>query len=104
MKIKDIIPQYISYRQSLGEKFRTNAAGLRCFLKYAGEETAIGNLGLTVCTDFLYAPSGKVTANWFCKYTALKGCGLTRFLMSVQRYRSVSNSSMRMGHKAGDRL
>jgi integrase len=73
MKIKDIIPQYISYRQSLGEKFRTNASGLRCFLKYAGEETAIGNLGLTVCTDFLYAPSGKVTANWFCKYTALKG-------------------------------
>ncbi len=73
MKIKDIIPQYISYRQALGKKFRTNTTELKCFLKYAGEESEFGDLDLDVCTSFLYAPSGKVTANWFCKYTALKG-------------------------------
>lgn len=73
MKMKEIIPQYISYRQSLGEKFKTNASMLRCFLKYVGKEKEISELDIERCTLFLYAPAGKVTANWFCKYTALKG-------------------------------
>jgi site-specific recombinase XerD len=73
MKLQEIIPQYISYRQSLGEKFNTNARELRCFLNYMGGEKDIYDLDLEICTDFLYAPSGKVTANWFCKYSALKG-------------------------------
>ena len=73
MKMKDIIPQYISYRKSLGEKFKTNANELNCFLRYIGEDSEIGELNIKICTEFLYAPKGKVTANWFCKHTALKG-------------------------------
>jgi integrase len=73
MKMKDIIPQYVSYRQSLGEKFKTNASILQCFLRHVGREVEIDGLGIETCTAFLYAPAGKVTANWFCKYTALKG-------------------------------
>ena len=73
MKIKDIIPQYISYRQSLGEKFESNAAQLQCFLRYVDREMEIGELGIETCTAFLFAPTGKVTAGWFCKHSALKG-------------------------------
>jgi len=73
MKMKDVIPQYISYRQSLGEKFKTNATLLQSFLRYVGREKEIDELEIETCTAFLYAPTGEVTANWFCKYTALKG-------------------------------
>jgi integrase len=71
--MKNIIADYISYRRSLGEKFDTNASSLNSFLKYVGEEHEIAKIDLELCTAFLYAPTGKVTANWFCKYTALKG-------------------------------
>lgn len=73
MKTKDLIHQYVSYRQSLGEKFKTNEQVLKCFIKYVGEENEVDGLDLKTCTGFLYAPDGKVTANWFCKHTALKG-------------------------------
>lgn len=73
MKLKEIIPQYIAYRRSLGEKFKTNANELNCFLKYVGKETKLVKVNLETCTEFLYAPKNKVTANWFCKYSALKG-------------------------------
>lgn len=73
MKLKDIIPLYISYRRALGEKFKTNASVLNCFLRYIGGEKEIDELDKETCTAFLYAPTGKVTASWFCKHTALKG-------------------------------
>jgi site-specific recombinase XerD len=73
MKLKEIIPQYIAYRRSLGEKFETNARVLNCFLNYAGKETALSSVGMEICTRFLYAAKGNVSAGWFCKYSALKG-------------------------------
>jgi integrase len=73
MKLKEIIPQYIAYRRSLGEKFKTNATQLGSFLNHVGGETELVEVNIELCTKFLYAPKNMVTANWFCKYSALKG-------------------------------
>jgi integrase len=73
MKVREMIEQYISYRKSLGEKFITNACILRGFVKYMGAESDVYSITMDRSESFLYAPTGKVTANWFCKHTALKG-------------------------------
>jgi site-specific recombinase XerD len=73
MKLKEIIPQYIAYRRSLGEKFNTSANLLNSFLEYMGGETGPAEINSKLCTGFLYAPGNTVTAIWFGKYTALKG-------------------------------
>lgn len=68
-----MVELYISYRRSLGEKFKTNAVFLNGFVRYIGDHTDVCSLTLETCTSFLYYPNSKVTANWFCKHTALKG-------------------------------
>jgi len=73
MKLKDIVMQYIAYRRSLGEKFKTNATALRGFINCAGGEKQLSEVDTELCKRFLYAPKNEVTAYWFGKYTALKG-------------------------------
>lgn len=73
MKVGKMIEQYISYRMSLGEKFITNARILRSFVKYMGAENDASSITRESSESFLLAPTGMVTANWFCKHTALKG-------------------------------
>jgi len=73
MSLEILVGTYIAYRRSLGEKFVTNARELQMFVKYAGPECDVCAIDRPLCESFLLYPKGKVTANWFCKHTALKG-------------------------------
>lgn len=73
MKLSYLIEQYIGYRMSLGEKFKTNASVLRHFCRHIGGNTEIRELTKTEVTDYLYSGHEQVTSHWFCKYGALKG-------------------------------
>lgn len=73
MTISYLIEQYVGYRRSLGEKFKTNASVLRHFCRYVGGDTEIQNLTEADVTAYLYSGHEQVTAHWFCKYGALKG-------------------------------
>jgi len=73
MILKILVETYIAYRRSLGEKFVTNARELQMFVNYAGLKCDVCTIDRSLCESFLLHPKGKVTANWFCKHTALKG-------------------------------
>ena len=73
MTLEKLTGAYIAYRRSLGEKFVTNARELQMFVNFAGPECDILAIDRLLCESFLLYPKGKVTANWFCKHTALKG-------------------------------
>lgn len=73
MTIGEIMPVYITYRQSLGEKFRTNRIVLTGFCRYVGPDVELALIDWNIISEYLYAPKGKVTSFWFGKYSALKG-------------------------------
>lgn len=73
MRIYESVEQYIRYRQSMGEKFSTNASVLRSFARYFDSEAALESLSKDGCDRYLLHPQGAVTSGWFGKHTALKG-------------------------------
>ncbi len=73
MKLDEMTELYISYRRSLGEKFKTNAQALHSFMKYIGRDMNPEELTTEQVEPYLYYPTGKVTAGWFIRHTALKG-------------------------------
>ena len=73
MKLNQLINQYVSYRKSLGEKFKTNEAYLKSFCRDMGTETPIMCVTESMVHRFLYGKSDAVTTGWFCKHTALLG-------------------------------
>lgn len=72
MKINDLIISYIEYRQSLGEKFRTNSTYLKAFSRAVGLQKEVKTVSSEEISCFLYG-AGPVTSAWFAKYTALAG-------------------------------
>lgn len=72
MKLNDAIEQYITYRQSLGYKFKSSATALRCFVKYLNSDLDLRLITEQLTTAYLYSPHGIVTRNWFLKHSALK--------------------------------
>jgi site-specific recombinase XerD len=72
MKISNLIIRYIEYRQSLGEKFRTNSTYLKAFSKSVGLQKNVKAISSKEISSFLYG-TGPVTSAWFAKYTALAG-------------------------------
>ena len=72
MKVKEMTESYIVYRRSLGEKYITGAAMLRCFARHVGGDTDAMEIDIEACSAFLYGKDGKVTASWFLRYSALK--------------------------------
>jgi site-specific recombinase XerD len=72
MKLKILIEQYIDYRKSLGEKFRTNSDYLRTFYRYVGEDVSVNRITIKKVNAFLYG-NNKLTSTWFVKHTALLG-------------------------------
>ena len=75
MKVKEMTESYIVYRRSLGEKYITGAAMLRCFARHIGGNTDAMEIDIEACSAFLYGKDGKdgkVTASWFLRYSALK--------------------------------
>ncbi len=86
MRLEKLINQYISYRKSLGEKFRTNENILRTFNNSAGPNKSIKSIDEKVVHDFLYGDQITVTSGWFVKHTALLGFyryALTRNYVNV---------------------
>jgi integrase len=72
MKLKFLIEQYIDYRKSLGEKFRTNSDYLRTFYRHVGGDISVDRIAVKKVNTFLYGNS-KLTSTWFIKHTALLG-------------------------------
>lgn len=73
MKTKEIVEEYISYRKALGERFRTQSQTLETFCKFMGNDTYLHQIDVKDISNYLYSPTGNVTANWFSKYSILKG-------------------------------
>ena len=72
MKLNLLILNYIAYRKSIGEKFRSNEVSLKAFSKHMGDGIDIKNVSTKKVQDFLYG-NAPVTRTWFGKYSALKG-------------------------------
>ncbi|MBY0545210.1 MAG: tyrosine-type recombinase/integrase [Gammaproteobacteria bacterium] len=72
MKLQELIDQYIRYRRSLGEKFKTNETYLKAFCRMMGGNIEPSGISEEMINKFLYAGM-PVTSGWFVKHTALKG-------------------------------
>ena len=71
MNLRRLIEQYISYQQSLGSRFITNAQILRAFGRTSGPRTSTAS----VCVRHVDAFLGKarpVTRTWFTKLSCLR--------------------------------
>jgi len=73
MKLGQLINQYIIYRKSLGEKFKTNETYLKSFCKKMGSSIDIKVIPKNKINNFLYGESKAITSGWFIKHTALLG-------------------------------
>ena len=69
MNLHELIERYIAYRQTLGERFKTNASILRAFGRAIGADTTVADVQREQVEAFL-AP---VTSAWFIKHSALLG-------------------------------
>lgn len=73
MKLNQLITQYVRYRKSLGEKFKTNETYLKAFCSAIGPDRPIRSITAGMVYRFLYGKSNAVTTGWFVKHTALLG-------------------------------
>lgn len=73
MKLEQLISQYIGYRKSLGEKFKTNETYLKAFCKAIGPSRHIKAITKEMVNNFLYDSSTIITSGWFIKHSALLG-------------------------------
>jgi integrase len=67
-----LIEQYVAFRQTLGECFRTTASFLRAFGRAIGVQADIGDVRPEQVSLFLVG-TGPITRTWFGKYNALRG-------------------------------
>lgn len=73
MNLNQLIDNYINYRRSLGEKFKTNEICLRAFCKAMGCSTEIETINEGMVSGFLHENSERITSGWFVKHSALLG-------------------------------
>jgi len=73
MRLDQLIKQYIEYRLSLGEKFKTNSSYLRAFCKAIGASVPVDAITEEMVNAFLYKGPKNITSGWFIKHTALLG-------------------------------
>jgi integrase/recombinase XerD len=72
VKLQQLIEQYITFRQALGERFRTNAAYLRSFARSLGTQADVTEVRAEQVNTFL-AGTGPITSGWFVRHNALLG-------------------------------
>jgi site-specific recombinase XerD len=72
MKLQQLIEQYVTFRQTLGERFQTNAVFLRAFARTLGPQAAVAEVTVAHVTTFL-AGTGALTRTWHEKHNALLG-------------------------------
>lgn len=85
MKVREVLTQYVAYKQSMGMRFRTEARILESFGRTIGD-VGFDQLEPDVVQAFLDG-SGPVTRFWHRKYETL--CGFYRFA-TARRYVQVS--------------
>lgn len=73
MNLATAITQYIEYRHSLGEMFKSQGNLLRQFLYYIGEDLPLPDVTKDVTTAFLLSGAEGVTSMWFNRHSALSG-------------------------------
>ncbi len=71
MNLSKLINQYVIYRKSLGEKFKSNEKVLKLFANAAGTNK-INEISEKMINDFLYNNS-PITSTWFVKHSTLNG-------------------------------
>ncbi len=72
MNLQLLIEQSITFRQALGERFRTNAAYLRSFARSVGTQADVTEVRAEQVNAFL-AGTGLITSGWFVRHNALLG-------------------------------
>jgi integrase/recombinase XerD len=72
VSLSNLIEHYISYRQSLGERFKTNASILRAFGKAIGAGVMVADVRPEQVEAFLVG-AGPITSAWHVRYSALLG-------------------------------
>ena len=72
MKLHNLINQYVAWRQSLGEHYRSQRDILNSFCRRIGPEVEAAEIQSEQVSAFL-AGDGPVTLTWHNKYHALKG-------------------------------
>jgi integrase/recombinase XerD len=72
VNLKQLIEQYVTFRQALGDRFKAQATVLRSFGRAVGADTDISDVGLEQVNPFLWGV-GPVTSFWHAKYTVLRG-------------------------------
>jgi site-specific recombinase XerD len=72
MNLQELIDQYITFRQALGERCKSNGNALRAFGRAIGVTADISEVCVEQVDDFL-AGSGPITRAWHVKHSALLG-------------------------------
>ncbi len=72
MNLQELIERYIVYRQTLGERFKTNASILRAFGRAIGASATVSDVRQEQVEAFL-AGTGPVTSAWHIRHSALLG-------------------------------
>jgi integrase len=72
MNLQNLINQFVAFRQTLGERFETNAKFLRAFARAVGQTTEVTQVTLGQVNAFI-AGAGPVTTGWYGRYKALRG-------------------------------
>jgi integrase len=72
VKLKIAVLNYITHRQTMGEKFLTNEKNLKAFYKCMGEDIDIKCVSAEKVVEFLYG-NGPITSTWFVRHNALTG-------------------------------
>jgi integrase/recombinase XerD len=72
VNLQQLIEQYVTFRQTLGERFKANAAHLRAFGRTLGCQADVADVKVEQVNTFL-AGTGPVTRTWHEKHNALLG-------------------------------
>jgi site-specific recombinase XerD len=72
MKLQPLIEHYVTFRQALGERFKTNAAILRAFGRTLGCQADVASVQVEQVNAFL-SGAGPITRTWHEKHNALLG-------------------------------
>jgi hypothetical protein len=71
MNLQQLIEQYVVYRQTLGERFLTNAGILRAFSRMTGPLANVTDVRIEQINAFLQG-NGPVTSTWHVRYAAFR--------------------------------
>jgi integrase/recombinase XerD len=72
MTLHSAIDQYVTFRQTLGERCLVNGGILRSLCRTLGENVSVDNVSAAAVNVFL-AGTGELTSSWHVKYNALLG-------------------------------